>query len=135
MVLELIFLCIYLLINLNLINMSNLRYQSILSKLYQMNLLHPVKLDLTNMLQLNKLLRNPLQNIPIIHIAGTNGKGSVALKLSNCLTISGIKTGLFTSPHISSFRERIQVNNQPLTEDDVIVSYNITRIYINKLFF
>ena len=94
-----------------------------------MNILHPVKLDLTNMLQLNELLQRPLQSVPIIHIAGTNGKGSVALKISNSLITSGIKTGLFTSPHISSFKERIQVNQKPLEDNDVIVSINICIIY------
>ena len=98
-------------------------YKSLLSKLYKMNIINPVKLDLTNMIQLNNILRNPLYEIPVIHIAGTNGKGSVAYKLSASLTGLGIRTGLFTSPHISSFKERIQVNHTPLTDNDVIVSY------------
>lgn len=97
-------------------------YQSLLTKLYKMNIMNPVKLDLTNMIQLNNILQNPLSDIPVIHIAGTNGKGSVAYKLSASLSGLGIRTGMFTSPHISSFKERIQVNHAPLSDNDVIVS-------------
>lgn len=97
-------------------------YRSLLTKLYKMNIMNPVKLDLANMIQLNHMLQNPLSDIPVIHIAGTNGKGSVAFKLSASLSELGIRTGLFTSPHISSFKERIQVNHDPLSDNDVIVS-------------
>ena len=55
----------------------------------------------------------------MVHIAGSNGKGSVALKTANTLIQSNYKVGLFVSPHISSFRERIQINGQPITESQV----------------
>ena len=58
-----------------------------------------------------------------IHVAGTNGKGSVAVKVANCLKQSGLKTGLYTSPHISSFRERVQINNEIIAQDEVEVSW------------
>ena len=58
-------------------------------------------------------------NISIVHIAGSNGKGSVALKTANTLQQCNYKTGLFVSPHISSFRERIQINGQPISESQV----------------
>ncbi len=56
----------------------------------------------------------------VIHIAGTNGKGSVAHKIAKALTVSGYKTALFTSPHISSFRERIQIDQTLISEKDVV---------------
>jgi dihydrofolate synthase/folylpolyglutamate synthase len=80
-----------------------------------------IKLGLDNSLALYKLLNNPVDDIPIIHIGGTNGKGSIALKISECLKNSGLKTGLFVSPHISSFRERAQINGNLLTENDVMI--------------
>ena len=53
---------------------------------------------------------NPQDDIKVLHIAGTNGKGSVSLKVAEGLKLMGLTTGLFTSPHIETFRERIQVN-------------------------
>ena len=52
-----------------------------------------------------------------IHIAGTNGKGSVSTKIASALTQLGYKTGLFTSPHLVSFHERIQINGVPISEE------------------
>jgi len=58
---------------------------------------------------LKKIEGNFHLKIPFIHVAGTNGKGSVALKVAKILQHSGFKTGLYTSPHLFTFRERIQV--------------------------
>lgn len=58
-------------------------------------------------------------NISVIHIAGSNGKGSVALKTANTFQRGNYKVGLFVSPHISSFRERIQINGEPISESQV----------------
>ena len=54
-----------------------------------------------------------------MHVAGSNGKGSVALKTANALHCCGYKVGLFVSPHVSSFRERVQINGQPISEVQV----------------
>lgn len=56
----------------------------------------------------------------VVHIAGTNGKGSVALKIANTLQNHGLKVGLFCSPHVSSFRERMQINGQVISEEEVV---------------
>ncbi|MGR3973151.1 MAG: Mur ligase family protein [Candidatus Rhabdochlamydia sp.] len=64
-----------------------------------------------------KEMRNPHQKYPSIHIAGTNGKGSVATKLANVFELSGYKVGLFTSPHLDHFEERIQVNHTLISKD------------------
>lgn len=63
---------------------------------------------------------NPQNKIKTIHVAGTNGKGSVCHILAACLIENKIKTGLFTSPHILDFRERIKINGTPVSEEFVI---------------
>ena len=67
---------------------------------------------------------NPQKDYKIVHVAGSNGKGSVSLKTAALLEKSGFKTGLFVSPHISSVRERIQVNRQKIPESDFIKHYD-----------
>jgi len=89
------------------------RYDSMMQKLYQVNMFHPggaVKYGLDNSFKLYKLLGSPIRHMPIIHIAGTNGKGSVSWKLARALREAKYCDGLFVSPHVSSFRERIQVS-------------------------
>ena len=61
---------------------------------------------------------NPQDSIKIIHIAGTNGKGTVAKTISDNLISAGYKTGLFTSPWITDYREQIQINSQPISKSD-----------------
>ena len=61
-------------------------------------------------------LENPCQNIPIIHVGGSNGKGSVCAYLSSILIEAGYKVGLYTSPHLINWTERICLNNQPISE-------------------
>ena len=63
-------------------------------------------------------LSNPDTGMKIIHIAGTNGKGSVAMYIAAALEANGYKTGLFTSPHLITIRERIQVNRKLISEED-----------------
>ena len=69
---------------------------------------------------LSQALRNPFHAYPTIHIAGTNGKGSVALKVANSLQLFGKRVGLFTSPHLFSFTERMVVNGVPIGQERVI---------------
>lgn len=78
------------------------------------------KKDLTNTLALCEHLGNPHQRFKSIHIAGTNGKGSVSHMLAAILQTAGYKTGLYTSPHLKDFRERIKVNGQMISEEFVI---------------
>jgi len=63
-----------------------------------------------------KLLNNPQNSFKVIHVAGSNGKGSVCTYLSNILIEHGFKTGLYTSPHISKITERIAINGRPVSE-------------------
>ncbi len=68
-------------------------------------------------------LGNPQESYNCIHIAGTNGKGSVASALSTILHRAGYRTGLYTSPHLVSFNERICIDNQPVSNDDIIAAH------------
>ena len=77
------------------------------------------KKDLHNTLELCATLGHPQHKFRSIHIAGTNGKGSVSHMLSSVLMACGYKTGLYTSPHLRDFRERIRINGQMVTEDFV----------------
>ena len=79
-----------------------------------------IKKDLTNTISLCEFLQNPQKKIKTIHIAGTNGKGSVAHILASILQQAGYKTGLYTSPHLKDFRERIKINGKPCKEKFVV---------------
>jgi dihydrofolate synthase/folylpolyglutamate synthase len=74
------------------------------------------KKDLTNTITLCEHLGNPHQKFKSIHIAGTNGKGSVSHMLAAILQTAGFKTGLYTSPHLKDFRERIKLNGDEISE-------------------
>ncbi|MBK5269778.1 MAG: bifunctional folylpolyglutamate synthase/dihydrofolate synthase, partial [Bacteroidia bacterium] len=78
------------------------------------------KKDMTNTIQICEFLNNPQTKFKSIHIAGTNGKGSVSHMLAAILQTAGYKTGLYTSPHLKDFRERIKVNSKMVEEGFVI---------------
>lgn len=78
------------------------------------------KKDLHNTIALCEKIQNPHQKIKTIHIAGTNGKGSVSHMLASILQQAGYKTGLYTSPHLYDFRERIKINGEMISENAVI---------------
>lgn len=78
------------------------------------------KTDLNNTIELCELLNHPHKNFKSIHIAGTNGKGSTAHFLASIFQAAGFKTGLYTSPHLKDFRERIKINGEMITEDFVV---------------
>src|SRR5665213_300472 len=78
------------------------------------------KSDLTNILAISQLLQNPEKKFRSVHIAGTNGKGSTSHMLAAILQRAGYKTGLYTSPHLKDFRERIRINGQMIAEREVI---------------
>ncbi len=76
-----------------------------------------IKLGLERIERVLDLMGNPQEKLKIIHVAGTNGKGSVCTMLSGGLTSAGYKVGLFTSPYIVDFRERFMVSGQKISED------------------
>ncbi len=78
------------------------------------------KKDLTNTILLADFLGNPERNIKCIHVAGTNGKGSTSHMLASVLQEAGYKVGLYTSPHLKDYRERIKINGVEISEGFVI---------------
>ncbi len=78
------------------------------------------KADLNNTIAICNSLNNPQNNFRSIHIAGTNGKGSTSHMLAAVLQTAGYRTGLYTSPHLKDFRERIRINGEMISEKKVI---------------
>ena len=78
------------------------------------------KEDLTNTLLLSKYLQNPEKHLTCIHIAGTNGKGSTSHLLASVLQEAGYKVGLYTSPHLKDYRERIKINGEEISKEFVV---------------
>jgi dihydrofolate synthase/folylpolyglutamate synthase len=83
-----------------------------------------IKLGLSTIKKILTGLGEPQRKYHCIHVAGTNGKGSVASSLASILHRSGYKTGLYTSPHLVRFNERIQVNNRPISNTKVVANYS-----------
>eukprot|EP01084_Bolivina_argentea_P115650 205630_1 len=94
------------------------RYRKMLQMLLDRKTIanRPLKLDIPK--HISHLFNDPFNNYKIVHVAGTNGKGSVCTKLSEVLKVCGYKTGLTLSPHTSCVRERIQINNEMISEND-----------------
>ena len=86
--------------------------------------------DLTNTLRLTAHLQHPEQKFRTVHVAGTNGKGSTSSLIASVLQQAGYKVGLYTSPHLVDFRERIRINGNEIPEN-----YVIDFIQQNKAFF
>ena len=78
------------------------------------------KADLNNTIQLLDLLDNPHNSFKSVHVAGTNGTGSVSHTLASVFQEAGYKTGLYTSPHLRDFRERIRINGEMIPEENVV---------------
>src|SRR4030042_4594593 len=79
-----------------------------------------IKFGLGNISKLVSVLDNPHKSFFSIHVGGTNGKGSTSAIIASILKTAGLKVGLFTSPHIVSFTERIRVNSEDITESEVV---------------
>lgn len=92
-----------------------------------------IKKDLHNTIALCEALGNPHTRFKSIHIAGTNGKGSVSHMLAAILQTAGYKTGLYTSPHLHDFRERIKVNGEMVSEAFVIDFTQRIQLQIEQL--
>ncbi|HNY02914.1 MAG TPA: Mur ligase family protein, partial [Bacteroidales bacterium] len=103
-----------------------MNYEQTLEYLYaQLPMYHRIgpqayKADLVNTLALCRILGNPQNTFPTIHITGTNGKGSVSHMLASILQASGYRTGLYTSPHLKDFRERIRIDGRMIGKREVI---------------
>lgn len=95
------------------------------------------KKDLSNTLKLTEYLGNPHRKFRSVHVAGTNGKGSTSHMIASILQEAGYKVGLYTSPHLKDFRERIKINGEVISENDVITFVNKNKTFLeqNKLSF
>ncbi len=91
------------------------------------------KLGIENISVLMDILGNPQEKLKFIHIAGTNGKGSTSTMTSYCLVENGYKTGLYISPFIEKFNERIQLNNKAISDEDLIYNINKVKKAVDKM--
>ena len=94
-----------------------MNYTEIIDRLFQVQGMNQ---GLENALRLNSALQEPASSYQTIHVAGSNGKGSVTTKIAKALELSGYRVGIYTSPHLFSFRERISVDGIMISEEDVI---------------
>ena len=90
------------------------------------------KKDLVNIIQFSDHLGNPQNNFKTIHVAGTNGKGSTSHMLASILQEAGYKVGLYTSPHLIDFRERIKINGKEIPEFDVVTFIDSNKEFLEK---
>lgn len=91
------------------------------------------KADLTNTIALCSHLGNPQEQFKSIHVAGTNGKGSTSHTLASIFQSAGYKTGLYTSPHLKSFTERIRINGEEINKDDVVEFVDTYKDFLDQL--
>ncbi len=105
--------------------------------MYQQQGASAYKEDLTNSLFLSNYLGNPETDLKFIHVAGTNGKGSTSHLLASVLQEAGYKVGLYTSPHLKDFRERIKINGNEISEEFVceFIDQHIDFLKANELSF
>lgn len=104
-----------------------MQYKEIIKFLYGLERFKGIKLGLETTEALLEKLGNPHKELKIIHVAGTNGKGSVCAMLISILIEAGYKVGMYTSPHLSDFKERFLINNKKITEDDVTKYFDIVK--------
>src|SRR5262249_52769337 len=91
---------------------------------------HSIEPSLDRISDLVTLLGDPQRAYPVIHITGTNGKTSTARMTESLLRARGLRTGLFTSPHLSSIRERISVDGEPLSAERFADAYDEVLPYL-----
>ena len=91
------------------------------------------KADIGNIIQATERLGNPHKYFKSIHIAGTNGKGSTSHLLASVLQEAGYKTGLYTSPHLKDFRERIRINGQKIKQKSVIQFIKLNKDWFSQI--
>jgi len=112
-----------------------MNYKKALDELFSMKE-WKFKLGLKNMKILLKKINNPEKNLKYIHVGGTNGKGSVCAMISSVLREAGYKIGMYTSPHLKKFNERIRVNDKLISDKEIVEYYlRIKKHVTNQSFF
>ena len=119
---------------------SEAQYQKALDYLYSFvdyslsrSRYSPERFDLGRMRALVESLGRPHQGYPIIHVAGTKGKGSVSSLCASALRAAGYRVGLYTSPHLHEYTERIQVDGQPISPADLVALVEEIRPYVEAI--
>ena len=105
---------------------------TILEELYSLQRLG-IKIGLEHTVQLLDEIGNPHKKLRLVHVAGTNGKGSTCSILTKILIDHGFKVGLYTSPHLKKFNERIQINHCQIPDEYIATFFNENRSKINKI--
>ena len=106
-------------------------YQSCLNSMYSLRRFG-IKMGLSTIRKILTGLGNPQNTYNCIHVAGTNGKGSVASSLASILHQAGYKTGLYTSPHLSRVNERVRINDEEISDTDLFEYIRVIRGIINN---
>jgi dihydrofolate synthase/folylpolyglutamate synthase len=112
-------------------------YQSAVARMYALG--HELaqtpshKFDLAHMRVLLAAMHNPERRFPSVLIAGTNGKGSTAATLASILQASGLRTGLYTSPHLIQINERIRINGEPIRDDQFALLHDVVERTAERL--
>ncbi|MCP4673724.1 MAG: bifunctional folylpolyglutamate synthase/dihydrofolate synthase, partial [Desulfobacula sp.] len=97
-------------------------FQQCLDKIYRLGRFG-IKLELDTIKNILNQLDNPEKKYNLVHVAGTNGKGSTATYIASILQKAGFKTGIYTSPHLIKFNERMAINGRQISNDDVVDAY------------
>ena len=112
--------------------MTSSNFPSLIDALYRLER-RGIKLGLEHTSALLKSIENPHNELKFIHVAGTNGKGSTCAMIANILRSKGKNVGLFTSPHLVRFNERIRVNGNPISDDKIIHFMEKANPHIEKI--
>ena len=102
--------------------MKQISYEECLERMYGLGRFG-IKLGLDTISEILTNLGSPEKRFKSIHIAGTNGKGSIASYIASILKEAGFKVGLYTSPHLIKFNERIAVNGREVSDNDIVEAY------------
>lgn len=106
--------------------------EKLLDELYAYSM-HGIKLGLSNIEKICEALGNPQKDYKIIHVAGTNGKGSTTTTIETVLLENGNKVGKYTSPHILKFNERIMLNGKEISDEKIVEYYSLVKETIKNL--
>jgi len=112
--------------------LTSLEFSKLLESLYSLQR-KGIKLGLNHISRLLAFLGNPHHNLKIIHVAGTNGKGSTCAHIESILRANGHTVGLYTSPHLIRFNERIRINGKPITNQEIIDFMRYVKKEIKKI--
>jgi len=111
---------------------SSVEFDQLLADLFVLQRLG-IKVGLEHTQKLLEVCGDPQNNFMSIHIAGTNGKGSTAAMVASILKVAGYKVGLYTSPHLLRFNERIRVNGRPISDDGIVEFMSQYKVAINEI--